>query len=359
MLAFSLKAPFTTAALLLFVAYQSANSGKRNVLGFCPSNIKTTNSIIQQKRKLTTEMVKSCGPRETVPTNNIEDREGEMEENLTKQIAEFKVLLADVMTALSDSELDHLPGLLTRQMSLILSMTGYEGVKILKHFIQEAELLGDEENTELIKLSIEYIMSFAEEFVIQAKSVDDANKNLLGKIIRCIAVNDKVGPGMQCVPVDGGRIPATAERKEAILDQLMEDEKNNFTPGFLRHIEGECLRIQSAPQSTPEASKLLQTMRMIQARVLEELGKDLGEGATVLGQLLGYEDQSERLAVLDAGLTVRGIHFAKELNSLTKEALDGFQRARGVDPTLVQIITEIDHRIESFIDDGNNHNRFQ
>ena len=57
---------------------------------------------------------------------------------------------------------------------------------------------------------------------------------------------------------------------------------------------------------------MLEILRVIQARILEELGKGIGEGAIVVGQLLGYDEKAERLAVLDAGLAVRGIDFAHE-----------------------------------------------
>lgn len=80
------------------------------------------------------------------------------------------------------------------------------------------------------------------------------------------------------------------------------------------------------------------------------LMKNLGEGALVLGQLIGYDDRAERKAVLEAGLTVRGIEFAKELSSLTKEALDGFQDVPGgVDGELTARVEEIDERVNEFI----------
>jgi len=68
----------------------------------------------------------------------------------------------------------------------------------------------------------------------------------------------------------------------------------------------------------------------------------------MLGQLLGYDNKAERLAVLDAGLTVRGVVFASELSALTSEALDGFKRVKDVDPELVKSIEEIDERIRLF-----------
>ena len=81
----------------------------------------------------------------------------------------------------------------------------------------------------------------------------------------------------------------------------------------------------------------------------------IGEGAIVLGQLLGYDDENERLAVLDAGLAVRGIDFANELISLTEEALEGFskvqqQQQQQVDPDLVKSVKVINERIQLFIE---------
>ena len=101
---------------------------------------------------------------------------------------------------------------------------------------------------------------------------------------------------------------------------------------------------------TPESVRLLEIIRVIQTRVLEELGKDLGEAAQVLGQLIGYDTKAERLAVLEAGLTVRGPDFAKELMALTEEALEGFERVpEKVDPGLVECIQEIDGRLKTFV----------
>ena len=75
----------------------------------------------------------------------------------------------------------------------------------------------------------------------------------------------------------------------------------------------------------------------------------------MLGQLLGYDDENERLAVLDAGLAVRGIDFANELISLTEEALEGFskvqqQQQQQVDPDLVKSVKVINERIQLFIE---------
>merc|ERR1711933_514078 len=92
----------------------------------------------------------------------------------------------------------------------------------------------------------------------------------------------------------------------------------------------------NASKITPESMKLLQIIRIIQTRVLEELGQDLGEAALVLGQLLGYDSEDEMLGVLDAGLQVQGTDFAIELKNLTQEALISFKQVSGgADPELV------------------------
>ena len=70
------------------------------------------------------------------------------------------------------------------------------------------------------------------------------------------------------------------------------------------------------------------------------------------------------MAVLDAGLAVRGVEFTHELLALTEEALEGFKavmleggevqgNANGngvtvVDPELVKTMLEIDGRIKRF-----------
>lgn len=284
------------------------------------------------------------GPKEVMPT----DMEGDFFEDydkwdkedavrINKQDKEFKKLL-DLLVATENS--DHLPGIMARNIDLILSMRGFEGVALMKQAIEEAEKSGDEDRMESVSEAVDYIISFIEEFVDQAKSIDDANKQLLGKIIRSIAKNDALDNNDR----------RTARDREESLDLILKQEKENFTPGFLRHLEGECQRIAMAPESSPKSAKLLETLKLIQTRVVEELGKDLGEGAQILGQLLGYDDATERLAVLDAGLTVRGVDFARELSSLTEEALDGFEKVgQNVAPELVRMIKEIHDRIQTFI----------
>lgn len=233
------------------------------------------------------------GPSETTPDISDEEFaqwEASNEQRVQTQAHQFQTLLTDLTTL---TPIENIPGLLTRNIELLLSMRGYEGAALLKGAIEEAEKTGDEERMERVAGAVDYITTFVEEFVNQAKEIDDTYKALLGKIIRCIAGSAGSGSG------------GSTRSDERLFDDLMSTEKPNFTPGFLRHLDGECSRIAAAPKTSPESTKMLQTIRLIQTRILEELGEDLGEGALVLSQLLGYEDRKERLAVLGAGLTVR------------------------------------------------------
>lgn len=242
---------------------------------------------------------------------------------------DFRKLVHQVMSV---SDEQHIPSLLTKNIELILNLSGHEGVKVIESILEEAREEAGEEMSKRMEDIIDIVISFAEDFVDQAADIDDNNKRVLGKIILTLSDKEK-----------------TSREREEAFEDLLEKERESFTPGFLRHVDGECERIAGAPKMTPESSRLLEMMRTIQARVVEELGKDLGEAAQVLGQLIGFDSKSERLAVLEAGLTVRGLDFARELLSLSEEALDGFDRVNA-DPELVGRVQEIRDRLRSYIE---------
>lgn len=249
-----------------------------------------------------------------------------------EQSEAFESMFYQVMTC---EVREHLPSILTSNVDLLLGIHGQTSVELFHREVSKAEATGDEEVIERAHAAVEYIVYFIEAFITEAKATDDKNKLLLGKIIKFMASEDNGG----------------ALSKEEEFDALLRSEKENFTPGFLRHLEGECTRIANAREADDETMRLLEMMRVIQARIVEELGQDLGEGAQILGQLLGYESSEERLAVIDAGLTVRGIDFALELKAMTAEALQGFETAPGgVDPGLYAIVQEMDERIQQFIE---------
>ena len=235
-----------------------------------------------------------------------------------QQVDSFQELVNQVMVA----QPEHIPSLLTKDIELLVSMQRDQ----IEAILQDAKDSGGEELEQRVADTLELIFGFAESFVGEMKTMDDGNKQLLGKIIK-------------------------ASRKgEDDLDDMLEEEKTSFSPGFLRHLEGECERIANAPSTTPESLKMLQILRTIQARVVEELGKDLGEGALVLGQLLGYDDDKERLAVLQTGLQMRGPDFSNELVKLTERALADFARLGNADPELVERVTGIHQGIMDFIE---------
>jgi hypothetical protein len=254
------------------------------------------------------------------------------ESPLIQQEAALRGLIDKILAA---QDPNHIPSLLTKNLDVVLSLSnsGNSGVQIIESILQETQSSQGEATAVKFSEAIELIVSFAEQFVQEAVHIDDQNKRLLGKIIMIVSDKDK-----------------TTSVKEQTLDDFFEKEKGSFTAGFLRHLEGECQRIATAPQLTPESIRLLEIMRMIQTRVLEEAGSSLGEAAQVLGQLIGYPSSTERLAVLDAGLAVRGPAFARELLDLTEEAIDGFSRvAGGADADLVECIREIDARLKSYL----------
>ena len=196
-------------------------------------------------------------PSDGVSNANVVDVEQEEWERsevarVERQASEFRSLIAEVMRTTNPQ---HVPSIMTKRMDLLLNIRGYEGSKLIETVLKEAEEKGQDYVNQVMD-AIEFILSFAEAFVDNAQTMDDYNKKLLGKIIKTMSKAD-----------------TSARDREELFDTLMESEKENFTPGFLRHVEGECDRIASAPTMTPESSRLLEILRIIQARVLEEIGK--------------------------------------------------------------------------------------
>jgi len=275
-------------------------------------------------------------PSEEINPNETQDR--------PTRKSKFTSLLHQVMA----SKEEEIPSILTKNIDTIINVM--ETSDLLEEIIQD-ETIDSRSSYYLEEVSdaVNTIVTFVESFVEHTSEMEGVYKKLLGKIFKLIT------------PAGNNQIESedtpemNADRLEIELDKVLAEEKEAFTPGFLRHLEGECDRIGSGKGVTPESTKMLQILRVIQARVLEELGKGLGDGAIMLGQLLGYDNKAERLAVLDAGLTVRGVEFAVELSALTSEALEGFKTVTGVDPGLVKSIEEIDERIALFMDK----NKFQ
>eukprot|EP00977_Amphora_coffeiformis_P002180 scaffold425_cov175-Amphora_coffeaeformis.AAC.39 len=250
----------------------------------------------------------------------------------SSQKEDFRLLLEKIMSV---QDPQHIPSLLTKNMELVLRLSGQDGVAVVQSILDEAKETQDQVLVSQLEEAIDMTISFAEDFVNTASSLDDQNKQLLGKIIRAMSNKDL----------------APREREEA-LDALFTQEKEKFSAGFLRHLEGECDKITRSPVLNPDSARTLEMLRIIQTRVLEEIGTDLGEAAQVLGQLIGYDNEAERCAVLEAGLVVRGVDFAKELQELTTEALDGLARVPGnaADPNLIRIVQSIDASIRRYLE---------
>jgi hypothetical protein len=276
----------------------------------------------------------SASSEGTTPSNELSHDKKEAFRNLVDSVLQVQ-------------DPQHVPSLLTKNIELVLLFTTEAGAELVEAVLEDKLTEHPDAETATATLeAIDIIVTFAEEFVQHTASIEQHNRELLGKILKVMSAAEQG---------ESANIYKTTQ--EDALDALMQREKQHFTPGFLRHIDMECSRIAGAPTMTRESARLLETLRMIQARVLEELGADLGEAAQVLGQLIAYDSASERVAVLEAGLTVRGCAFAQELLQLTTEALDGFQKViGGADPDLVSRVRQIDDRLRQYLDEEANDN---
>lgn len=314
--------------------------------------------------------VSRYGPQPTLsspPESDDDDMDSSVTEaspwavKIAEQKEAFRLFVKEAME-LSDKP-HHLPRLLANNLALVVELAGgQEANEIVTYLLKEAMEQGGQSLHDQTLETVETILSFAEGFVDQALEMDAHNKKLLGKIIKAMGSakmgvvddNDNTVVGETWGLDDNDLNSFHGLSHEERLDAILERERDNFTPGFVKHLEGECNRIANAPKMTRESARLLEILRVIQARVLEEIGKDLGEAALVLGQLMGYENDQELLGVLEAGLTVRGRDFAAEMKEHTEEALDGFRKVPGgVDPELLVRVTMIDKRLRSFLDQAN------
>jgi hypothetical protein len=314
------------------------------------------------------EQLLQSSPSSSSPNN---DNNNAIDVKIIQKKKEFRNLVESVMQ-ISQAEL--IPRLLVNNIELIMGLQGEEGTQVISSLLEDAKKTketattmttiinnddddDDEDDDSYYSQTIqtvEMILTFAEDFVKEAQNMDKNNKSLLGKIMKAMVKsdNDTSISGGERNKEELSAIGATS--REEALDKVMKEEKTNFTTGFLRHIEGECNRIENAQRMTPESTRLLEILRLIQTRVLEELGQDLGEAALVLGQLMGYDKEEELLGVLEAGLTVQGRDFALEMASLTEEALDGFKRIPGgADPELVEKVNFIDKRLQDYLNETN------
>ena len=271
--------------------------------------------------------------RPPMEEDNIQDGEKENGTLSAEHKHRFLKLMESILEA---KDPEHIPSLLAKNLDFLLTLTHSEGQALANCIVDDARSEGEDRKAIQLEQAIELSFSFMEDFVYQASKIDLKNKEFLGRILRIVSDQD-----------------SSAHSREEILDRLFATERDQLTAGFLRHVENECERIANAPKMTPESARLLEMLRVIQARVVEELGEDLGEAAQVLGQLIGYDTTTERLAVLEAGLTVRGVGFAHELKQLTEEALEGFDKVSGkADPDLVKIVEELDNNLVEYLGDN-------
>lgn len=368
------------------------------------------------------------------PLNNINEDEEMRKERLK---ADFATLLRAISNSCTDSsnnssiiKPEEIPSLLTQNIDFIMNILsttrsthqkehelgqddinlGGEASNILEEIIQQVALedttitlndiitgknMSEESGRRLDRISdsVDLILEFVENFGLVMKDTDDKYKLLLRQLFESIAPSSSgASPSSSDNITETSSITSSSPLEmEERFDNLLSTNREAYTPGFVRYIDGECIRLESlltqsqgdvtatttvtnatttssssSSSSYEETTKMIQILRVIQTRILDEIGKEhLGEGAIVLGQLLGYDNDNERLAVLDAGLAVRGYDYAIELQELTKNALVDFtkmtrnveEEGSVVDPELIRRVITINRRIEEYIIDGTNNNQ--
>ena len=208
-----------------------------------------------RKRYTSPLNIKRYGP----PSEEINPNETQDRPTLKSK---FTSLLHQVMS----SKEEEIPSILTKNIDTIINVM--ETSDLLEEIIQD-ETIDSRSSYYLEEVSdaVNTIVTFVESFVEHTSEMEGVYKKLLGKIFKLIT------------PAGNNQIESedtpemNADRLEIELDKVLAEEKEAFTPGFLRHLEGECDRIGSGKGVTPESTKMLQILRVIQARVLEELGK--------------------------------------------------------------------------------------
>lgn len=225
---------------------------------YTPTSSKTTEPIYPWHRH--SDINTNCfmvryGPREEGRNVNSSSNDDALL-LLEHQTGKLRQLVREIVEARPPQSL---PSIVTKYLDVLLSINSGNGVKALKTIVEEAASSSDEERQE-VEFACDYILSFMEAFVEEARSMDDKNKNLLGRIMRAIAPSSSDAS-------------SSARYREEQLDVVLEEEKDNFTPSFLRHVENECRRLAASPTITKDSARLLETLQLIHLRIMEELGK--------------------------------------------------------------------------------------
>ncbi len=249
--AFSFRNPFTLGEQLFF-----DENFKVSLLNTPYSSITKTIYPQHQKAHINSNcLMARYGPKEdsdSISSSSNDDSSVLLEQQTEK----LRQLVREIIEAKPP---ESLPSIVTKYLDVLLSIKVDDGVKAIKNIVEEAASSSDEQKEE-VEVACEYILNFMEAFVEEARSMDDKNKNLLGRIVRAIAPST----------TDGSY---SARCREEKLDSVLEEEKENFTPSFLRHVENECRRLANSPAITKDSARLLETIQIIHLRIMEELGK--------------------------------------------------------------------------------------
>jgi hypothetical protein len=204
--------------------------------------------------------------------------------NFNDDTADIKSQFSSLMYEVMSAKEENIPSLLTTNIETIIQAMSERD--LIEEILQdEASSSRSTYHLEEVSDAVNTIITFVESFVEQTSQMENVYKKLLGKIFKLITPAKNNQMESETVPY------LTMELAQSELDKVLAEEKEAFTPGFLRHLEGECERIGSSKSVTPESMRLLQILRVIQTRVLEELGKVRLELPCLCQHLFGLVQQ--------------------------------------------------------------------
>ena len=234
-----------TAVLLCYLAIYPSHAF--STYHHCPSITRP----IAEHRTVALQVKRYGPPSEEVNLDETDDIK-----------SRFTSLLHGVMS----SKEEDIPSLLTTNIGTVIKAMGVPD--LLEEVMQdEASTTSSTRHLEEVSDAVNTIITFVESFVEETSRMENVYKKLLGRIFKLITPSKNNQMESEDTP------DLSMDLAESELDKVLAEEKEAFTPGFLRHLEGECERIGNGKDVTPESMKMLQILRVIQTRVLEELGK--------------------------------------------------------------------------------------
>ncbi|GMH50587.1 hypothetical protein TrRE_jg11399 [Triparma retinervis] len=204
-------------------------------------------------------------------------------------------------------------GAISERLTTLINMRGKKGAEVIQGYMESEK--GGEDERELNGMLISYVIDFLELFVSSAADRSDANKALMSELVKIVTGRVK--------GVEGAYVEGDGKVTEEDVDKWMDENAKRFDGGFIRYLDSEVHRVTSSPNQSQPVIKTGSILKIVRVRVLEEVGKRMGEEIEVMNQVLGYDKDGIRERVVLAGLEARGRDMAERLKAVCEEVLEG------------------------------------